>query len=320
MKITSWLLFGLAIICVVGIWLYWPSVFAKFVEISFDPPASSATHVSPERLGPAGDAYGALNTIFTGLAFVGLICTLWLQWSQHNKDQEQQRVQQRIDQFFRMVEEWRQAVRETSFIGEQDHDDENRRLHGPHAFCRMENELLGEINKRSGWYHEPYARGRFLGAERQEAPLDEFPRVDIARAGALFESFYEERAGALLGQIFRLQEGIVRFAHRELPEHANKLIDTFRSMISDPELHLLLFYALSELADREFVELIRTYGLLDGLARKNRRFICHRIPEITHFVDASKFTRRLVQLPAPVLRECVPAGHADAAGGIGGLA
>jgi hypothetical protein len=61
---------------------------------------------------------------------------------------------------------------------------------------------------------------------------------------------------------------------------ANEIIGVYRSALSDPELHLMLYYGLSRRAPSWYRGLIEKYGLLNGLLLKEKPFVLNRIPEI----------------------------------------
>lgn len=63
--------FWLICICIIGLWLLWPYLIVHF--------ANSPEY---EKKGQFGDMFGALNTLFAGLAFAGLLRTVMLQSAQ----------------------------------------------------------------------------------------------------------------------------------------------------------------------------------------------------------------------------------------------
>src|SRR4051794_29772905 len=84
LRLGLWCL-GVVVACI----LYWACVYWRF-GISED-----SAHF--------GDMFGALNTLFTGLAFAGVVATLWLQSQQVHetkKDaQEERRFRLQLDLF-----------------------------------------------------------------------------------------------------------------------------------------------------------------------------------------------------------------------------
>ena len=66
-------MFGLVIV----LWLLCPFVMRLFVTKPSANDADAPSHL--ERLGQSGDLFGAVNALFSGLAFAAVIATLWVQ-------------------------------------------------------------------------------------------------------------------------------------------------------------------------------------------------------------------------------------------------
>jgi len=94
-----------------------------------------------------------------------------------------------------------------------------------------------------------------------------------------------------MGHVFRVQYELVKYVDTEFNNQtitektATRLIHGYRALLSDPELHLLLYYGLSSFAPPDFRDLIDKYGLLYGLLDKNPRFVCYRIPELCFYPE-----------------------------------
>jgi hypothetical protein len=72
MKKTDYLLVLTIILTVIGLFLIY-----QYLMFGFD--YSELINLKTEKKGQYGDSFGALNTLFTGLAFAGLIVTILLQ-------------------------------------------------------------------------------------------------------------------------------------------------------------------------------------------------------------------------------------------------
>jgi hypothetical protein len=111
-------------------------------------------------------------------------------------------------------------------------------------------------------------------------------RMPVKHASDVFRQFYEDAVGAPLGNVFRLQGAILRYIDTpSIPDTQRKQhAELFKAQITDPELHLLLYYALSDLAGGDDLRQIMVrYNILEALWRKKPEFIWHRIPEISYF-------------------------------------
>ena len=197
-------------------------------------------------------------------------------------------------------------------------------MQGHRAICHLENLFLGEIWTRenslpladtsvSADSKISYAQGYRFQVRRKEilsgianseplqlkqrslSPEEFVPalsardlryRMSIPQTSEAFHQFYEEAVGAPLGNVFRLQAAILRYIDTpSIPEPQRKQhADLFKAQMTDPELHLLLYYALSDLAGGDDLRQIMVrYNILEALWRKKPEFIWHRIPEISYF-------------------------------------
>ena len=260
-----------AIVTFVAVVLLWWQgvVFASFAQRAWaahvqatkgSPSGTGATTTSKPHVS-FGDTYTAIGALFAGLAFAAVAWTLFRQHQQMN----QARLR---EQFFQLLNAWQSASRDIRYNGKQGND----------RFLRAENDLLGAYDGNNAKFCN---RGQLLGKARdqQEGPL---PVDQIVKT---YRQFYEHYVGGSLVYIFRLQYQILKTIHSSgLPQAMRRdLAAIYRSMLSDPELHLLLYFSLSSYAPKDYCELISQYELLDSLLFKEERFIADRIPEIQHF-------------------------------------
>ncbi len=117
--------------------------------------------------------------------------------------------------------------------------------------------------------------------------------LDSIRDG--FREFYEKRIGAILGHVFRLQVAILAYIDTSFDafrdddrELQSQLVRLYKSQLSDPEMHLLLYYGLSHFADGTDLKFLLTkYRVFDTLLHKGPEYIWHRIPEIHYYEQES---------------------------------
>lgn len=113
--------------------------------------------------------------------------------------------------------------------------------------------------------------------------------LDSIRDG--FRECYEKRIGAILGHVFRLQSTILAYIDTSFDTARNddrelqiQLVRLYKAQLSDPEMHLLLYYGLSHFADgTDLKRLLIKYRVFDALLDKGPEYIWHRIPEISYF-------------------------------------
>jgi|GEM_PF-2931305 len=281
-----------------------------------------------EQAGQVGDSFGTLNALFTALAAVAAFKAYRSQLQQIREQQKEFASQRHESHLFFLMEELRQAVRGVAVVNFRPSakDPTREELVGPVAVCHLENLLLGTIDTESGkmFLFREYptsvrnlsfiaearfalfdsnAEGEIRLAEKsgpyamQKKVLPPIPsfatrnlvlRLNRELIAKQFNRFYEECAGAPLGNVFRLQAAILRYIDTpSIPEIQRKQhAELFKAQITDPELHLLLYYALSDLAGGDELRRIMVeYKILESLDRKKPEFIWHRIPEISYFED-----------------------------------
>lgn len=193
--------------------------------------------------GTFGDSFGALNTLFSGLAFAGIIISIVLQSKELRETREELKGQK--------LQLERQAFENAFF-----------------QMLRLHNEIVDAFRYRS-----PVSAREFSGKECFGAiKSDITPFLTNARFGAAvedrYEKFYVDHAHWNLGHYFRNLYQIVKYVHNtELP---NKKFYTniIRAQLSSDELFLLFFNALSTFGREKFLPLIVEYELLEHLPQQ----------------------------------------------------
>ena len=274
--------------------------------------------------GQFGDSFGTLNALFSSLAAVAAFKAYWSQRNQLIDQKNEFAAQRHESHLFFLMEELREAVRAVSYVDLM-HDLKgnafNEEFGGHRAICQLENTLLGIVDIRkpniplqrlSPSQLRPVsflAKARFEMFDREagrETVVPVKPGVTVAKEQPLipcyssrnlnlllslnvvaeqFNRFYEECAGAPLGNVFRLQAAILKYIDNpSIPEQQRvQHAELFKAQISDPELHLLLYYALSDIPRDNLRDIMSRYNILEALWRKKPQFIWHRIPEISYF-------------------------------------
>jgi len=246
-----------AALAIMTIW--WKAVFVvEFAHYHFD-----AVESKPHLL--FTETYTALSALFAGLAFAAVAWNLIIQQRQITYG----RVK---EQFFQLLHTWKAETRDILYK-----DDQGNEKRGNDALLRAENDLLGEYNGDRRRFSNP---GKFFGKMHDEG-AGATKRLDVKRT---YRSFYEEKLGAI-AYLFRLQYQILKTIDASPLSRSKRieLADVYRSMLSDPELHLLVYFALSSYAPKDYCNLICEYRLLDNLLYKEVQFIADRIPEIELF-------------------------------------
>lgn len=191
------------------------------------------------RSGTFGDAFGALNALFSGLAFSGVLITLYFQRKDLKESHIQNTKQQTESQFYNMLALQQQVV--------QGFD-----LHrsGPDAHTIQGRDCFRD------WKRKMQARYVAVSPESQGKP-------DIIRGVEAFKKVYRSHQGDL-GLYFRSLYSVFRFLDGVDSSQRKHLGAVLRSLLSDYELVFIFYNCLSE-KGRKFNRFANEYALFDNL-------------------------------------------------------
>jgi len=200
--------------------------------------------------GTFGDSFGALNTLFSGLAFAGIIISIVLQSKELRETREELKGQK--------LQLERQAFENTFF-----------------QMLRLHSEIVNAFRHRSpaSRYRSPASAREFSAKECFAAiKSDITPFLANARFGAdiedRYETFYLDHAHWNLGHYFRNLYQIVKYVHNTELKNKRFYTNIIRAQLSSDELFLLFFNALSSFGREKFLPLIVEYELLEHLPQK----------------------------------------------------
>jgi hypothetical protein len=163
---------------------------------------------------------------------------------------------------------------------------------GVDAIMRIENELLGDLltlRKHVGTTKSPPAIPYFNRLGRIRLKTNHGTPIERNTIASEFSKLHEYRIGGQLGHVLRIVGEIIELIEDALQEKtisqgdSERLIRTFRSLLSDPELHLILYWGLSDRVTDRCRELIDEWNLLQGLIYKDLDIIHLRIPELQYY-------------------------------------
>ncbi len=247
--------------------------WARRAPSAQQPIGGSASVTTVERRPSFSETYTALSALFAGLAFAAVAWNLITQGRQVRQDRTK-------EQFLNLLNTWQSATRDIGYNG----------AHGIAGWLKAENELLGAYNGDAGTFDVP---GQFFGQQR----AGRRGALGVSEVVETFRSFYEKKIGTL-AYLLRVQHQILRILDSGPAGETlrNQLVEVYRAMLSDPELHLLLYFGLSSYAPKGYSSLISKYRILDSLLHKQERFIADRIPEIEHYARYRKWRKLRRQL------------------------
>lgn len=207
--------------------------------------------------GPAGDMFGAVNALFTGFAFAGLIFTI--------RQQSQELALQREElKLTRDELSGQREQMESQAITLKLQQFENTFF----QLVRTQSDITAAIlvNRGGG---AGMAGGRLALRHVYEQLRDrEIPMVG-SRSLADIQSAYENLFAGYepqLGHYFRHLYHVIKFIDQSAVEDKRRYTTFVRAQLSSSELQLLFYNCLSRFGSENFKPLVEKYGLLKPLS------------------------------------------------------
>lgn len=204
-----------------------------------------------EKAGAFGDSFGALTSLFTALAFAGLIFTLFVQKNEltlqrqefENLVQEQKSsnailenqsnsiYQQNFETtFFNLIREFRSVRNEATFGRNR-----NSQISGQQAIETISNQAMHIVSNR-----------------------------DTENPNKIYLDFYQEHENDL-GPYFRTLYSIIKFIDSSQIINKKFYTNILRAQLSSKEAQLIMINCASPLGSEKFLPLVQKYGLLKHL-------------------------------------------------------
>jgi hypothetical protein len=187
-----------------------------------------------------GDMFGAVNALFSGLAFAAVFVTLVVQRKELREQRETMQRQQFEATFFNLLNsllEHRNIIEESG-AGSQKGE----------VFSKHANDLVIKLANS----------GTEVGDIKEEAsPNNPF---------RMFWKSYKTRFSTFCG----LFASIIRYIDESKPQSKTIYIDVVKSHIRHSELVILYYYGLSLFEKTEIKEIIERFGFMEGINQKIR--------------------------------------------------
>jgi len=221
-------------------------------------------YAKPTGAGDFGDQFGAVNALFSGLAFVGVIAALIYQKSElalQRQELEQTRNELRgqKEQLEAQNRTFRQQAFENTFF-------QLLRLHNEIVDSLGVHPSMGGIIGGRDKISQLYAEFRHqFNLVAMTVPGDDKQALEDIEL--TYEEFYIEhqsQLGHYLGNLCALLEFI---AHSSI-ENPGLYSNIVRAQLSTSEISLLFYTGLSALGHKKFKPLIERFSLLEGLDKK----------------------------------------------------
>jgi hypothetical protein len=200
--------------------------------------------ISLGQSGLFGDTFGALTSLFSGLAFAGLLVTIWQQKEDLSLTRKEIRDQHFENVLFRMLE--------------------------------MHNCIVTDLDLRKKADVNGGGAGSVIAAGRDCFQLffDRFKKAYEGNIQAnitskeycndVYEAFFQKHQSDL-GHYFRYLYNIFKFIKESDVDNKKTYTSIVRAQLSDNELLLLFYNSLSKNGVEKFKPLIEEYQLMDNL-------------------------------------------------------
>ena len=239
LKQPAWWPFYILALLIVGSWLFWPRLLKFFSGLS--PIAEN---------GQFGDSFGALNTLFSGMAFAALGYTMWMQRSELAETREILRSQKE------------EAELQNSTLARQTF--ENTFFH----LLRFQTELSADAEVNI--HPHPQRRGRQSFTVLFEMAMSGFHNGQVTELnrGGFSDSYSLQRKNVdkVMVTYVRNIVGILEFIQvsemSELTLYSNML----RNLLSNDEQKLLMICSVADLGDStRLLELSKEFKLFEHI-------------------------------------------------------
>lgn len=206
-----------------------------------------------EKAGPAGDLFGAINSLFTGLAFVGLIGTMIFQQRELKLQRKELRLQ-------------REEVAHTriEIAGQREQMELQNKQMQKQMFeqtffqmLRVFNEYIQDINGPPRTGSDPRRGREQIGYMVSTIPLYSHSTEEVA---VTYLKTYKDHRDAL-GGYFRLLYNIIKYVHSSKQSDKKLYTNIVRAQLTEFELYLLAFNISTKVGSK-FKANVEQYDLL----------------------------------------------------------
>lgn len=208
------------------------------------------------EMGVFGDSYGALNTLFSALAFTGIIASIYFQREELKATREEleatrNEMKNQGEQFEEQTEALRLQVFENTFFN----------------MLKLHNDIVESMVVAS-------SGGPISGRRGFKRLCDNFytyvysAESDLKKCVKIYNNFYILNED-ILGHYFRVVYQIFSLVDNStlLNEEKKKYADILRAQLSTYELILLMIHAVSEFSNGNIKGIIERYFLLEFISK-----------------------------------------------------
>lgn len=273
------------IIIIPVMWFYYPMFIGHQI---------SSIEIGLEKPNEFGDLYGALNTLFSGFAFLGIIASIFIQAEELNDTRRE--IAKQTEQF----------KSQTDALNKQNFENTYFKL------LSLNSEILKLVSV-DYTINEFGERKRYSGQGREafkklSDAFNTYGRVNYQYAiGFCFELFHRD-VEDVLGHYFRAVYQCLKLidssllCHYQKKEYANML----RAQMSKYELELLFYNCISKLGCDKFRPLLEKYEFFEHLSSDfniNKEYLLYYKISVFGFSNRKYFEKYLEALALNAINE-----------------
>lgn len=232
-NIPAWVLWLVGVLVVTLLW-----------SLSWILLTSDCYNMDWEERSAFGSMFGAVSALFSGLAFVAIVITLYLQSrsiAQTRQDTKEQKFQ---NQFFQLLNSRSQII------------------DGIKKFQQIQGNtiIISGPNRIKMLYEE------FENSFKNNNKTEENKETKLNKIKRVYKDFFERNRHEL-SHYFRNLYHIISFIDKSVIDDQDKIeyIKLFRSLLTSYEFLLLFYNGLSEYGEHKLKPLIEQYGFLNNM-------------------------------------------------------
>lgn len=250
-----WLWFIVPFI-IIGFYLFYLDNFP--IKIDFD------------KAGKFGDSFGVLNSLFSGLAFIALVITIYLQQQDMKDTKEEIKKQNFENTFFKMIDLYNNLVKDLQLIQIQKMEWTSKRTSTiQRGSYEMVNQKYHILDKEIDIEDDR----NYKGKEVIHRLIKIFLEYKNNHTG-IYQDFHKEYEN-IIGHYFGTIYQILKFIDNSNIENKEDYSNLFRAQFAKNELELLFYHGTSDIAKNKFQPYLIKYEFFEHLSIKDieNRFI-----------------------------------------------
>ena len=238
-KLSGGIAIVILLFTVILIWFTFPHWMVHLFKISTDKDSQSL-------LGTFGDSFGALNTLFSGLAFSGIIISIYLQSKELSETRSEIKAQG--TQFSLQTKALNKQVFENTFF----------------QMLSLHNEILKGISINHGLeFSGRDAFDKLYGILKRQPNIKHSELLQLN--SAYMEIYYKYQNE--FGHYFRNLYNILKFVQNSEVEDKKLYTNLLRAQLSSNELIVLFYNGLSEMGNKKLKPLLEEFNFLKNLPK-----------------------------------------------------